>query len=298
MLYSTIGSNLGLAMTYFDIRFPICAAILLFNVSASGETAFVEQNSDSIADAVSSIRAKVGDDNVQEFLDGGLVIALTGEVPTRHSKVQTELAEYLQDSCAIEIGHAVRNEAGKIVPLRGSAVTPAPSRSTSATFVTSFGYEYELEVRSLMDTLLRRMNLFRATEDESRFVLQLQPYLSFRDEAWARYAGEFNCYGPSNAEEGTEPGLEPKLLVSESYVERRNLTYAVVILTESLLRQVAEEFAIPTFRSNLAIGDETQCGYVVGIREPMVEIAADVGSRWLHSKDLVPKGTPKAGCPE
>ena len=41
----------------------------------------------------------------------------------------------------------------------------------------------------------------------------------------------------------------------------------------------------------------SQCGYVIGLRLPMVEIAADVGSRWMPISDLVPEGTRYKSCP-
>lgn len=88
--------------------------------------------------------------------------------------------------------------------------------------------------------------------------------------------------------------------------ERRAEAEAAAVRAEERRTELAEtrraekaeqERREQEFRANLEIGDKSQCGYVIGMRLPMVEVAVLSGSQWFRVEDLVPAETPHSSCP-
>ena len=287
-------------------------------------------NAETIADGLDAVRRYVGKKDFESHMNGGVVVVRLDEtISQNYSSQQSEVATFLQKACTFETGARYRDDDGRVQLNIGRAEGPyAPGASHIIHVRSATGVQYQQELRPIIEALVDEVSA------DSKFKLKRRPYDPRSSLGYSKYDYVYNCVGLQSEAKNDDWGYALKLIVSNKFYDTASSRYLSVIITGDALQQgiqsaredasgadaflaaqaqkeqqkkadqerldgenLKREAEISAFRNGLAIGDSTQCGYVIGIRHPMVEVAGDENSRWLPIEKLVPKGTPYVSCP-
>jgi hypothetical protein len=288
---------------------------------------------DSIAKAVEVVRRYVGKKDFESYLDGNLIVLRLNDRTSRSSSSgQRDVSKYFQQACGIEIGY-FRREANGRLRSRSREVNASLGANHLIRLKSVKGDAYDQEIAPLFQSVIdsiksdSRFDIqIRADDDRlsgymrsdiAYHCIHYEPDRDHEDTGPAhrfllstKYVDAkkgrrlavllkgsamldaFQRARVENAESAAILAAQEQADLRRRYERRENQRARLEAERE------AREQAIAVFRENLAVGDETQCGYVIGLRRPMVEIAADIGSRWVHVDQLTPKGTAYASCPK
>ncbi len=285
----------------------------------------------TIAEGLELVRREYGKKNYESYYDGDVVLVRVRDKQSRssYSPQVSEIGRFLSTACATEFGGRYRDSDGRI-QLDHRVVMMGAGHVVN--LVSDNGDEYLQEFRPLIESVVSDV------QNESGFALATKSddptlrggykksdiaHTCFKLDGASADGGERLklIVSAKYVDQGTGKyvaivihGDVLKSLMAHARSENTEFAaqYASAKAADDKRKadardaarqtraaeKAAEERRQQEFRANLKIGDSTQCGYVIDIRPPMVEIAVSSGSRWFRVENLVPAGTSYSPCPE
>ncbi len=285
----------------------------------------------TIEEGLELVRREYGKKNFESFHDGDVILVRVRDKQSQrsYSPQVSEIGRLLGNACVTEFGGRYRDTDGRIKLKHNVASTGA---GHVVNLVSVDGDAYLQQFRPLVDAAIV------SVQDESEFSLvhkSNDPVLRgghrrsdrlqtcFRHDREAMDDGErlkmiiSSKYVDEASNRYVALVLHGDALTSMiARVRSENTEFAAEFATAKAAedkrkadarqaehqkreREKAEQaLREEKFRANLAIGDNTQCGYVIEVRSPMVEVAVSTGSQWFHIEDLVPADTKYSYCPD
>lgn len=290
------------------------------------------QEAETIDRALQIIQTEYGRKNYEEHFNGEVVVIRVRQKQSRvaSSSETRDIGTFLLHACRSELGISRKNAKGAIVsnPAVGSAGAYRAIQLTS-TNGDSYDQEFSPLVAQVVDKI-KVSSVFDLTSKssandpvvtggarQSDIVYVCQRYSNDAVDSGAQVVlvvsvkyvdRKSDAYAALVIRGQTlERLFEDARINNVNYASRfaaakeaerkrrdeeRNVERQAQATAEEQQRRQAE-----TFRATLAVGDKTQCGYVIGVRLPMVEVATASGDQWFRVEQLVPATSLQLPCP-
>lgn len=318
------------------MRFLLCLTFVALAVVAIPESSFAREfhsrlEPQTIAEGLDLVRREYGKKNFEVYNNGDVVLVRVRDRQSRssYSPQIAEIGSFLSNACATEYGGRYRDSDGRI-QLNHRVVTTGAAHVVNLKSVEGDAYlqefrpliesvvsdvrgesSFELVTKSedptlrggykKSDIVYTCFNLGGASVDDGE-RLKLIVSARYVDQGTGKYVA-IVIHGDAlkslivdARSESTE--FAAQYALAKAAEDKRKADAREAERQTRAAEKAAEERRQKEFRTNLAIGDNTQCGYVIEIRPPMVEIAVSSGSQWFRVEDLVPAGTSYVSCPE